>query len=77
MKPTTILGILLILFGVVALAYPGVGFTNREKIIEVGPIEATRETHKSIPIPPILGGLALGGGIALVVVGNRESAFRG
>ena len=52
MKPTTILGILLILFGVVALAYPGVGFTNREKIIEVGPIEATRETHKSIPIPP-------------------------
>jgi uncharacterized membrane protein len=71
MKPATILGILLIVFGVVALAYQGIGYTTREKILDIGPIEATKETHKNIPIPPILGGLALVGGIALIVVGNK------
>ena len=74
MKPLTILGVLLILFGVVALAYQGFGYTTREKIIDIGPIEATKETHKSIPIPPILGGVALVGGIALVVAGNKNNS---
>jgi len=76
MKPLTILGVLLILFGVIALAYQGIGYTTREKVLDIGPIEATKETHKSIPIPPVLGGLALAGGIALVVVGNRASSLR-
>jgi hypothetical protein len=73
MKPIFVLGILLVLFGVVALAYQGISYTTREKVIDLGPIEATKETHKSIPIPPIIGGLALVGGIALVVMGKSNS----
>jgi uncharacterized membrane protein len=74
MKPIIIVGILLIVLGVVALAYQGVSYTTREKIIDLGPIEASRETKKTIPMPPILGGLALAGGIALVVVGSKSNS---
>jgi uncharacterized membrane protein len=74
MKPIIILGILLIVLGVVALAYQGVSYTTREKIIDLGPIEASKETKKTIPMPPILGGLALAGGIALVVVGSKSNS---
>ena len=72
MKPITILGILLIIFGGVALAYQGISYTTREKVLDIGPVEATKETRKTIPVPPILGGLALAGGIALVVMGNKH-----
>ena len=64
----------MIVLGVVALAYQGVSYTTREKIIDLGPIEASRETKKTIPMPPILGGLALAGGIALVVVGSKSNS---
>jgi len=74
MKPISILGILLVLFGVVALAYQGISYTTRDKVIDLGPIEATKETHKTIPISPIIGGLALVGGIALVVMGNKSNS---
>jgi uncharacterized membrane protein len=74
MKPIIIVGILLIVLGVVALAYQGVSYTTREKIIDLGPIEASKETKKTIPMPPILGGLALAGGIALVVVGSKSNS---
>ena len=77
MKPIIIVGILLIVLGVVALAYQGVSYTTREKIIDLGPIEASRETKKTIPMPPILGGLALAGGIALVVVGSKSNSPAG
>jgi hypothetical protein len=72
MKSTTLTGILLILFGAVILAYQGFTYTKREKVLDLGPIEATKETRKTVPIPPILGGLALAGGVALVVVGTRK-----
>jgi len=71
MKPILIVGILLIVLGVVALAYQGVSYTTREKVIDLGPIEASKETKKTIPLPPVLGGLALAGGVALVVVGSK------
>ena len=74
MKPIVIVGILMIVLGVVALAYQGVSYTTREKIIDLGPIEASKETKKTIPMPPILGGLALAGGIALVVVGSKSNS---
>jgi hypothetical protein len=74
MKPIIIVGILLIVLGVVALAYQGVSYTTREKIIDLGPIEASKETKKTIPMPPVLGGLALAGGIALVVVGSKSNS---
>ena len=72
MNPTMLVGIALIVLGVVALAYKGITYTSRETVIDIGPIKATAETQKTIPLPPLLGGLALVGGIALVVVGNRK-----
>lgn len=73
MKSATMMGVVLIVLGVVALAYQGITYTTREKVIDIGPIEATAETEKTIPLSPVLGGLALVGGIVLVVVGARKS----
>jgi uncharacterized membrane protein HdeD (DUF308 family) len=73
MKSSTILGILLIIAGIFALAYQGISYTKREKIVDLGPIHATKDTTKTIPLPPILGGLALVGGIVLVAVGAKNN----
>ena len=67
-----IIAIVLIAIGVVSLAYQGITYTTREKILEVGPIKATAEKDKTIPLPPILGGLALAGGVVLLVVATRR-----
>jgi drug/metabolite transporter (DMT)-like permease len=74
MKATTMLGILLAVLGVLALAYQGFSYTHREKVIDVGPIHATRDDTEHIPLPPIVGGLALLGGAALLAVGARQKA---
>jgi len=74
MKSTSIAGILLIVLGVLALAYQGITYTHREKILDLGPIHATKDTQKQIPIPPIVGGLALAGGIILLIAGARQRA---
>ncbi len=71
MKATTLVGILLIILGVVGLAYPRINYTTREKIVDLGPIEATKETKKSIPLPPVLGGLSLAGGVILLVAAGK------
>jgi len=57
----------------VAFAYQGITYTSREKIIDIGPIQATADTQKTIPLSPLLGGLAFVGGIVLVVVGAKKS----
>jgi hypothetical protein len=67
-----IIGVILIVIGVVALAVGGISYTTREKVLDVGPIEATAERHRTIPLPPLLGALALTGGIVLLVVGSRK-----
>jgi hypothetical protein len=67
-----IVGIVLIVLGVVALAYGGISYTRKEKVLDIGPIEATTETRETIPLPPILGGLALAGGVALLIAGSRK-----
>jgi len=67
-----IIAIVLIAIGVVSLAYQGITYTTREKIIDLGPIKATADKEKTIPLPPILGGLALAGGVVLLVVGARR-----
>ena len=72
-KPLTLLGIALIVLGIVAFAYQGITYTSREKIIDIGPIQATADTQKTIPLPPLLGGLVLAGGIVLVLVGAKKS----
>ncbi|HEY7220676.1 MAG TPA: DUF3185 domain-containing protein [Candidatus Binatia bacterium] len=73
MKSTTLLGIALIVLGIVALAYGGITYTQREKIIDIGPVQATADREKTIPLPPILGGLSLAGGVALVIFGSIKS----
>jgi len=72
-KAATIVGIVLVIIGVVALAYGGISYTKEEKVLDLGPIEATAETQKRIPLPPVLGGLALAGGVALLIAGARKS----
>jgi uncharacterized membrane protein len=72
-NPITLVGIALIILGIVAFAYQGITYTSREKIIDIGPIQATADTQKTIPLSPLLGGLALVGGIVLVVVGAKKS----
>jgi uncharacterized membrane protein len=74
MKSLSLLGILLVVLGALALAYQGITYTHREKVFDVGPIHATKDTQEQIPFPPILGGLALVGGVALLVVGARQKA---
>jgi hypothetical protein len=66
-------GSALILLGIVAFAYQGITYTSREKVIDIGPFQATAETQKTIPLSPVLGGLALVGGIVLVVVGAKKA----
>jgi hypothetical protein len=72
MKPISMAGILLVVLGALALAYQGINYTHREKIIDLGPIHATADEQKTIPLPPILGAVALIGGIALLVVGSKQ-----
>ncbi len=74
MKSISIAGILLILLGALALAYQGITYTRRERVLDVGPIHATRDTEKTIPLPPILGSVAILGGIGLLVAGARRTA---
>jgi hypothetical protein len=74
MKKVTLIGIVLLVLGVLALAYQGINYTRKEKILDIGPIHATAETHERIPLPPVIGGLALAGGIALLVMGARQKA---
>ena len=73
MKPVTVVGIALIILGVLALAYQGITYTTREKVIDLGPLKASVDKEKNIPLPPIVGVLALAGGVALVIVGARKS----
>jgi uncharacterized membrane protein len=73
MKQITLVGIALIVLGIVAFAYQGITYTSREKIIDIGPIQATADTQKTIPLSPLLGGLVLAGGIVLVIVGAKKS----
>jgi uncharacterized membrane protein YidH (DUF202 family) len=72
MKPATVLGAVLIVLGLAALAYQGITYTSREKVIDIGPLEATAERQKTIPLPPIMGIVAVAAGVALVVVGVRK-----
>jgi hypothetical protein len=65
--PLIIIGIVLIAVGLVSLAYQGITYTSRETVVEVGPLKATADKQKTIPLPPILGGIALAGGVALLI----------
>ena len=72
MKSATLVGILLIVLGIGALAYQGFTYKQDEKVLDLGPIEAHKETTKTVPIPPILGVVAVIGGVALVATTARR-----
>lgn len=67
-----VLGILLVVIGIVALAYQGVTYTTHKKVLDIGPIQATREERHTLPLPPVLGALALIGGVVLIASGRRS-----
>ena len=69
-----LIGILLIVFGVVALAVGGFTYTKREKVLDIGPLQASTERQKTIPLSPIVGIVAVAGGVALVFAGSRSRA---
>jgi uncharacterized membrane protein len=72
MKPAMILGIILIVLGAAGLAFQGISYTKREKVVDIGGLQVTAETRKTIPIPLLVGGLVLAGGIVVVVVSSRK-----
>lgn len=72
MKPIMIIGLVLIVLGIGALAYQGITYTTREKIFDIGSIQASADVQKTVPLSPILGGLSLVGGIVLVVIGRKK-----
>ena len=73
MKVASIVGILLVIVGVIGLAYGGITYTHREKVVDIGPIQATAEKHDRIPLPPIVGGLSLAAGVVLLVAGAKRA----
>jgi hypothetical protein len=74
MKTASVAGIVLIVLGIIGLVYQGIGYTKHKDVLDVGPIHATKDTHETIPIPPVLGGIALVGGIVLLVAGAKSTA---
>ncbi len=73
MKPFVLLGIILLVVGGLVFAYQGFTYTTREKVIDVGPVHVTAEKEKTIPLPPLIGALALGSGLVLLVLGLRRT----
>jgi uncharacterized membrane protein YidH (DUF202 family) len=67
-----ILAIVLIVVGVIALAYGGISYTREKKVVDLGPLEATTRTRETIPLPPILGVAAVAGGVILLVISGRR-----
>ena len=64
--------IVLIVIGVIALAYGGISYTREKKVLDIGPIEATTKTRETIPLPPVLGAAAIVGGVAMLVLSARK-----
>jgi hypothetical protein len=74
MKTISWVGIVLIVLGALALAYQGFSYTRHHNVIDMGPMHVTADTHEWVSLPPILDGLALVGGIVLVVMGARNKS---
>ena len=74
MKPMTIVGGLLLVLGLVALVYQGITYTSRDTVLDIGPIHATADRQKTLPLSPVLGLAAVGAGVALLIAGVRKRA---
>jgi len=73
MRPKGIIGIILIIFGIITLAYQGFTYTKQEKVAQFGDLQVTSETQKTVHVPPLLGGLSLAVGIFLIIMDRRNS----
>jgi uncharacterized membrane protein HdeD (DUF308 family) len=73
MKATITFGVLLVVAGVLALAYPRITYTERETLLDAGPVQAERQTTRSMPISPLIGAAAIISGLALLVIGTRKA----
>jgi hypothetical protein len=71
MKAATVVGIILIVVGLVALAYQGITYTTKEKVVDLGPLKVEAEKEKTIPLPPVVGAVAVAAGVILVFLGRR------
>ena len=71
MKPISVAGVILIVLGLAALVYQGITYTSRETVVDIGPLHATADRQKTLPLPPALGIVAVAGGVALLVTGVR------
>jgi len=74
MKPIAVVGLVLIVVGLVAFVYQGITYTSRETVVDIGPLHATADRQKTLPLPPVLGITAVAGGVALLIVGLRTRA---
>jgi hypothetical protein len=74
MKPKIMIAVILIALGIAVFAYQGITYTTREKVVDIGPIQVTSEKTNTFPLPPIIGAIALVGGIVLLVMGTRKSS---
>jgi hypothetical protein len=72
MKPSTLIGLLLIVVGIIGLAVGGFSYSHEKQDAKIGPLQIEHKQTSTVPIPPILSGIALVGGIALVIVGSRS-----
>ncbi len=72
MKPIMLVGIVLVIVGAIVLGYHGITYTTHEKVLQFGPIEASKKTEKTIPLPPILGGVVLAAGIVLIIMQAKK-----
>ena len=71
MKSASLAGLVLLILGVVSLAYQGITYTTQKKVLDVGPLQATKEERHTVPLPPVLGCLALMGGVVLLATGAK------
>ena len=74
MRPLSLVGVVLIVLGLLALVYQGINYTSRETVIDIGPLHATADRQKTLPLSPVLGILAVAGGVVLLVAGVRKEA---
>jgi preprotein translocase subunit Sss1 len=73
MKTATIAGIVLLLLGVVSLVYQGISYITQKQVVDIGPIHATEDQKHNIPLPPVLGGILMVGGIVLLMTGSEKA----
>jgi hypothetical protein len=74
MKPIALTGMVLIALGLAALVYQGIDYTSRETVIDIGPVRATADRERTLPIPPVLGIVVVAGGLVLLIAGVRKHA---